>query len=92
MSNQKPEQFWIDSILNVDNPSVKSAYIYEQDTEKFRGNAIHVIEYSAYEELQKKLDLAIEALEEASEYHNTDDVNGEAGYICWKAIRRIVHE
>ena len=31
----------------------------------------------------------VEALEDASKYHNTDDVNGEAGYICWKALQEF---
>ena len=38
-------EFWIDDILNVSRPNQKTAYIHEQDTEGFRGKAIHVIEH-----------------------------------------------
>lgn len=43
----------------------------------------------AIENVKEKLRKAIEALEQAAEYHNTDDVNGEAGYIAWKALKEI---
>lgn len=43
----------------------------------------------AIENVKEKLNKAIETLEQAAEYHNTDDVNGEAGYIAWKALKEI---
>lgn len=43
----------------------------------------------AIENVKEKLNKATKALEEAAEYHNTDDVNGEAGYIAWKALKEI---
>lgn len=46
----------------------------------------------AIENVKEKLNIAIEALEEAAEYHNIDDVNGEAGYIAWKALKEIKGE
>ena len=51
----KPREFWIDSIINIDRPNQKTAYIYEQDADDKASNIIHVIEKSAY-------DKAIEAL------------------------------
>lgn len=51
------------------------------------------------EEYDKKLlnlkierDTAIAALKEAAEYHNVDDVNGEAGYIAWKTLKELGYE
>ncbi len=60
--NTKPREWWIDDILNVDRPHTKTAYIYEQDTEKFRGKAVHVIEHSAYQALEQQLSCAKEKL------------------------------
>lgn len=45
-------------------------------------NAVRLVEYSEYQKL-------IEALKEAAEYHQVDDVNGEAGYIAWKCLREL---
>jgi hypothetical protein len=55
-------EFWIDDIFNVDRPHTKTAYIYEQDTEKFNGKSIHVIEHSALEAEQAKVRRFVEAL------------------------------
>lgn len=45
--------------------------------------------FEKYCKLEEALRIAKDALREASEYHNTDDVNGEAGYICYKALDKI---
>lgn len=39
--------------------------------------------------LEQENKIMKDALLEASEYHNTDDVNGEAGYICYKALKDV---
>lgn len=82
---KKPKGYWIE--FNVDKPDVVHDYNQRGFTPK--ETDIHVVEYSAYQELEQKLNKAIKALEEAAEYHNTDDVNGEAGYIAWKALKEI---
>jgi len=104
----KPKEYWIveseshgerkvfrhpSPIGTIDSIELKEA-IVETWNKQDRVNveAVHVVEYSAYQELEQKLSKAIEALEEAAEYHNTDDVNGEAGYIAWKALKEIKGE
>lgn len=42
--------------------------------------------------LKIERDTAIAALKEAAEYHNVDDVNGEAGYIAWKTLKELGYE
>lgn len=41
------------------------------------------------EELKAKLKITIEALTEASEYNNYDDVNGFAGSVAKEALEKI---
>jgi len=60
--NSAAREFWIDDILNVDRPHMRSAYIYEQDTEKCIGNAIHVVEHSAFLKQQKIIEVLRAAL------------------------------
>lgn len=43
---------------------------------------------AAIKELEPVLKELVEAITAAAEYHNTDDVNGEAGYIAWKALQK----
>ena len=124
---KKPKEYWIveseshgerkvfrhpSPIGTIDSIELKEA-IVETWNKQDRVNieAVHVIEYSAYQELldqlnsipehhwrdvasqnillEQKLNKAVEALKDAAEYHNTDDVNGEAGYIAWKALKEI---
>ena len=91
-----------------------SVYGFDEAKEYFNKyelvNPIHVIEYAAFEKLQKDWEEAAtknyadkceieklkkqneimrEALIEAAQYNNTDDINGEAGYICYKALKDV---
>jgi len=43
-------------------------------------------------DLEAKLEIAVEALKEASEYSNTDDCNGFAGEIAKEALEKIQGE
>ena len=63
-TDDKPIEFWIDDILNISRPYVRSAYLHEQDTEKFNGKTIHVIEYSAYEKLKAENERLTEKVSE----------------------------
>lgn len=62
IGEKTPREFWIDDVLNFDRPHTKTAYIYEQDCEKFNGAVIHVIEYSAFEKLLAENKKYIKAL------------------------------
>ena len=65
-------EFWIDDILNVSRPNQKTAYIHEQDTEGFRGKAIHVIEHKAYQELEELMRMRLVACSQAT-FANTEE-------------------
>ena len=41
------------------------------------------------DKLKKQNEIMREALIEAAQYNNTDDINGEAGYICYKALKDV---
>jgi len=59
----KPKEFWIDEQTICWEPDEwKKVLVAEDPTPETTGNAVHVIEYSAYESVQKKLKIAIEAL------------------------------
>jgi hypothetical protein len=60
---EKPREFWVDDILNIHRPYQRTAYLHYQDTEKFNGNIIHVIEHRAYQKLQEENKKLREALE-----------------------------
>lgn len=69
---------------------------YVPDRGSFKAGWFAALEWCGYkkskaenEQLKAKLEKATEVLKEAAEYHNTDDVNGEAGYICWKALKEL---
>lgn len=51
---------------------------------------IPVIEKTAYTILQRKLIIAIGALEAGAEFYKADDVNGFAGEICKEALEKIL--
>jgi hypothetical protein len=53
---QAPREFWIDDVLNVHRPYQRTAYLHQQDADDKGSIIIHVIEYSALEELQKERD------------------------------------
>lgn len=66
---------------------------YVQFTDS-KGQFLHTIKsekllllFSDYEKLQKRFDEAVECIKKASEYINMDDVNGEAGSICFNFLR-----
>lgn len=70
-----PREFWIDSILNIDKPHTKTAYIHKQDCEKIKGNAIHVIEFSAYLDMKKQRDALAAEVERLKEKYTQMGIN-----------------
>lgn len=86
-------EFWIDDILNVDSPNTKTAYIYEQDTEKFHGNSVHVIEYSAFEKLKAENEKAkqlIDSLKLILQFCSIENVSArESKFEASRAVKNI---
>lgn len=67
--DKKPREFWIrmpeGMFVN------KEHFITDVMTRKHSDKDTHVIEYSAYQFLEQKLALAVEALEEIAKYKDT---------------------
>ena len=80
----KPNEYWIREI-HTDYGShwqVFSSGEWLED-EELVAKYIHVITKEHHDELVRGL---VEALREASYFKDRDDVNGEAGDICWRAL------
>lgn len=66
----KPREFWLEIFLQDDSENMVEANCYHRKPKhwpkKPHGLQVHVIEHSAYQDLEQKLALAVEALEQIS--------------------------